>query len=306
MTHASLRTLTAEQTAQALPYPELVECLIQAAQDHAAGLIVTPTRQALPFPNGGTLLSMPATAKDIGVHKLVNVMPHNAEHQLPVIQGLVCTYDGETGRPLAVLDGPTVTERRTAAVSMMGIKLLWNTPKHVAVIGTGVQALGHVEALFSLYPSVQIALLGRHLERAQALIERLEPHLQTQVQAVESIPEDVDVVITVTSSSKPVYHESARADRLLIAVGAYTPQMAEIEAETVLASRIYVDEPGGAAHEAGDLLQAKVNWDQVQPIVAALEHKPEGQALLYKSVGCAAWDLAAARCAREQIEGKGT
>jgi 1-piperideine-2-carboxylate/1-pyrroline-2-carboxylate reductase [NAD(P)H] len=109
----------------------------------------------------------------------------------------------------------------------------------------------------------------------------------------------VDVVITGTTSKQPVYLHPARAGRLIIAVGAFKPDAAEIAPATVLASRIYVDDPEGARHEAGDLLQAGADWSQVQGIAHALGAAPmaDTEPVLFKTVGCAAWDLAAARVA---------
>jgi 1-piperideine-2-carboxylate/1-pyrroline-2-carboxylate reductase [NAD(P)H] len=106
-------------------------------------------------------------------------------------------------------------------------------------------------------------------------------------------------VITCTTSRTPVYALPASRERLLIAVGAYRPDMAEIAPDTVRASRCYVDEPEGARHEAGDLIGAGVDGAQVLPLSAALARRPApGDApVLLKTVGCAAWDLAAARVA---------
>ena len=295
---AHLATLDRVQTAAVLPYPALVKALIHTAQEKAQGKISTPPRQALTFPNGGTMLSMPATAHDIGAHKLVNVMPHNADQGEPVIQGLVCVYDGHTGAPLFILDGPTVTERRTAALSMLGIELLWQQPKHITLIGSGVQAYGHADALLTLYPQATISLLARNPSKAQALLERLGS--PNNMHLVQAVPTDSDVVITVTSSSEPVYNESALLDRLVIAVGAYTPDMAEIHPSTVQGSQIFVDNNDAARQEAGDLIQARVNWAAVQALHQDESHRKYHTPLLYKTIGCAAWDLAAARCARAQ------
>lgn len=292
MSHKNLRVLDAQQTASALPYHTLLQQLLIASQEYNEGKILTPKRQSVPYPNGSTLLSMPATADDIGVHKLVNIMPKNSQKGLGVIQGLVCGYDGQTGVPLFALDGVTVTQRRTAAVSLMGIALLWDEPKKVSIIGSGVQAAGHIEALHSLYPSAQIEVIVRDQQSAQ---KKLAAYTSI-IQYSHTVSSDADVVITVTNSSTPVYNEPARKDRLLIAVGAYTPSMAEITASTVLQSTIFVDNKEGAQKEAGDLLQAKVDWDKVNTLS---QPKPNYHtALLYKSVGCAAWDLAAVRCAR--------
>lgn len=299
--HHPIAVLDAHATAAALPYPALTDALAQAALDYHHGHIHAPTRQSVDYPTGATLLSMPATANDIGIHKLVNIMPQNPQAGLATIQGLVCAYDGENGLPLFVLDGPTVTERRTAAVSMLGIRLLWqNSCQHAAILGAGVQAQGHAQALHALYPQCRISIVARNPAKARVLQEAL-PHITLTI--VTEVPEDADVVIGTTSSETPIYHHPARADRLLIGMGAYRHDMAEFSADTVQASLHYIDDKTSGPHEAGDLLQAHVNWDLVQPIALA-QHQPPNRSrpLFYKSIGCAAWDLAAARCARLHLK----
>lgn len=111
-----------------------------------------------------------------------------------------------------------------------------------------------------------------------------------------------DTVITVTTSKTPVYHGPASSKRLVVAVGAFTPDAAEVDGETVRASRIFVDDLEAAREEAGDLLQAGVDWQQVTSLGRALDMAaPAGEPVLIKTVGSGAWDLAAARVARERI-----
>ncbi len=101
-----------------------------------------------------------------------------------------------------------------------------------------------------------------------------------------------------TTSQTPVYNEAARTGRLVLGVGAFKADMAEIAAQTVLGSQSYVDDPAGAHHEAGDLVLAHVDWSQVKPLADALQNGVDfDRPLLFKTVGCAAWDLGAARCA---------
>src|SRR5690606_14882973 len=110
----SIAVFNAEQTALLLDFPGLVDAIATACADYATGAICAPERQVVPFPQGGVMLSMPATAHDIGIHKLVNVVPGNRVRDLPTISGIVSVYDGQTGQAQFVLDGPTVTARRTA------------------------------------------------------------------------------------------------------------------------------------------------------------------------------------------------
>jgi 1-piperideine-2-carboxylate/1-pyrroline-2-carboxylate reductase [NAD(P)H] len=121
-----------------------------------------------------------------------------------------------------------------------------------------------------------------------------------------TIPESVDVVIALTTSRQPVYDEPARAERLVIGVGAFTPAMVEIGAHTIAGSALFVDDEAGARHEAGDFIQAGVDWAQVGGIASVLGNpalRPQKKPIVFKSVGCAAWDLAACRVAREALSG---
>ncbi|MYN12899.1 delta(1)-pyrroline-2-carboxylate reductase family protein [Pusillimonas sp. TS35] len=304
MTKGAITVYDAAQTALRLPFALLLDDLAQAARDLAAGAIHAPERQVLEYPGGGVMLSMPATARDIGVHKLVNVVPANRDIGLPTINGIVTAYDGATGCARFVLDGPTVTARRTAGISMLGLRTLMpGTITHAAIIGTGTEAASHAEALAALYPGLRIAVIGRRLERAQAFSAMHTPGLQAELLPAERVPNDTQVVITVTTSATPVYDAAPQAGRLVIGVGAYRPDLAEIGPATIAGSRLYADDLAGARHEAGDFLQAGVDWQTVTPLSSALDQPPPaGQAMIFKTVGCAAWDLAAARCVTRAIK----
>ena len=156
-------------TARLLPYDRLVATLEATMLDYAGGRIMSPERMVVPLADGAVMLSMPASAADLAMHKLVNVCPRNRALGLPTIHGQVTAFDASTGVPQFMLDGPTVTGRRTAAVTMLGIKrLMERAPGEVLVIGTGKQALHHVEALATLYPAARILILGSQPARAEA------------------------------------------------------------------------------------------------------------------------------------------
>ncbi|ALG74244.1 ornithine cyclodeaminase [Azospirillum thiophilum] len=298
----SLAVLTAEQTAARLPFPALCDAVAAAAHDYAAGRIASPERQVLPLPDGGVLLSMPATSTDIAIHKLVNVNPGNGARGLPTIHGVVSAFDAVTGAPRLILDGPTVTARRTAAVSMLGIRTLAPAaPRHVALLGAGTQSSGHVAALAALYPGIRVDIHSRSLDGAAAFCARHEGQGVALRPMSGPVDPAAEVVIALTTSLAPIYDETPRPDRLLVGVGAFKPEMAEFGPTAVHGSELFVDDPAGAHHEAGDLIQAGVDWSGVKSLVDALEGRATaGRPRLFKSVGCAAWDLAAARCALGQ------
>ena len=299
-----MTTLSAADTASLLPYAPLVAELRDAALELAAGKIACPQRQVNVM-GSGALVSMLAVGADLAVHKLVTVVPDNRTRGLPTIQGQVNVVRATTGELLLALDGATVTGRRTAALSMLGVATLAAAaPRNVLLYGTGTQALHHLQALAELYPAAHVHVVGRTRAAAEAFC-RANAGMQAVLSpaAAEGIPRDADLVITCTTSAEPVYRADTPRHRLIVAVGTYTPGAAEIDAATVRSCTLYVDDMANARHEAGDLLRAGVDWTQVRPIAAALgtsgnagsDRKSEG--ILFKTVGSAAWDLAAARVA---------
>lgn len=294
-----LTVFDAAETAAALDYPALVAAIATAAQEFETGAITSPERQVLPLGPGGVLLSMPATAADIGIHKLVNVVPANAQRGLLTIHGTVTVCDAATGRPLCVLDGPTVTGRRTAAVSMLAMqRLLPAAPRAVLLFGTGTQAAHHVQALHALFPDATLWVKCRSAASAQAFCDAHRAVHGNIRPCGDEWPQDLDAVITLTTSTQPVYDQVPQPGRLVIGVGAFKPEMAEIGKTTLEGSDLYADDPAGARHEAGDLLRAGVDWSRVASLARAVREGADlSRPIVFKSVGCAAWDLAASRVA---------
>lgn len=296
-----IRVFDAAATTALLDFEPLVDALALACVQNDAGEINSPMRVGVPLGATGVVLSMPASAKDIVIHKLVSVSPDNAKLGLSTIFGTVTVCNGETGEPQFILDGPTVTARRTAALSMLGVRLLHRgDPQAFLIIGTGQQARAHALAITQIYPSAKIFIHGadRKLESTFRVSLAQTGILAVPIEA--SIPEEVDIVITLTTSKKPVYSEAASMHRFVIGVGAFTPDAAEIAAETVLASRVFVDDLIATRAEAGDLLQAGVDWTRVRTLGSAVGcEAPKDSPIFLKTVGSGAWDLAACRVAWE-------
>jgi len=302
MSNTSMTVCDRERTASLLDFRELVDAIATAAAEREAGSILSPERMVVPLGAGGVLLSMPATAKDIGIHKLVNVQLRNRQRQLPTIHGAVTVCDTDTGRILCLLDGPEVTGRRTAAATMLAVRIFsQNEPGRILLIGTGAQATFHLRAIAALYPQCNVMVRGRHQQATEEFCARSRDLHANLEPCGASLPE-ADVVITVTTSTQPVFDEPARVGRLVIGVGAFRLEMAEIGAVTLGGSDIYADDPAGARHEAGDLLRAGVDWTRVKSLAAALRGPVDrSRPTVFKSVGSAAWDLAAARVALRSL-----
>jgi len=305
-----MQILNAEQTARILPYDKLVPAIAAAAQQLASGEINAPDRLVVGMGGSGVLLCMPAVAKDVSVTKLITVHGDNARHGLPAIQGEVTVFDTATGRRLALLDGPTVTARRTAAVTLHGIGLLAPaTPASALLIGTGVQAGAHVDALLTHFGIRQFRIVSRNADNAKAFCANLAkryPDISAEAVTLAELPsacQDTDLVIALTTSTSPVIPAQLPARTMAIGVGAFKPEMAELPAELLHARAIIVDHLAGAKHEAGDLLRANIDWSKVRDIANAADSGTASRALtpVLKTVGHAAWDLAAARVAAASL-----
>lgn len=298
----------AEQTAGLIGFGALVQAIREMTVEYGQGRVKCPDRQVLPIPGSenGVLLSMPATAEDLIAHKLISLLPDNPARGLPTIQGTVTVLDSKTGAPLFVLDAPTVTAWRTAALSMVGLAhFSRKTPEKIVIMGAGTQAAAHIRAINELYPQACVYVSSRaaSAEKARKFCERFS-HLSNKIEPVDqsNLPEDIDAVITLTTATEPIYHAPAQAGRLIIAVGAFQPHMCEIAPQTVMGSTCYVDDPVGALHEAGDYIRAKKDWSAIVSLEQALQSEIDfSRPIMFKTVGIAAWDLAAARVAAQSL-----
>jgi len=285
-----------QQTAALIDFADLVGTLRATAIDKLHGRIHNPERISVPLQGDGISLSMPASAADICINKLVNVQPANAQRGISTVQGVVAVFDVQTGELIMLLDCQEVTGRRTAGISLLAIQTFVRPElKQALLIGTGSQAAYHVAGLRALYPACEILVRGQSRAKEEAFCNAQPPGGAIKP-CPATIPESVQVVIALTTSKEVVYDETPRPGRLVIGVGAFTPEMAEIGART-LQSDIYADEVEGAKHEAGDLLRANIDWARVHPLAQALEAEAVHGPVVVKSVGTAAWDLAAARVA---------
>ncbi|HYD82118.1 MAG TPA: delta(1)-pyrroline-2-carboxylate reductase family protein [Paucimonas sp.] len=294
------------RTAQALPYATLVPAIAQAARELATGKILAPERQVVTIDQASVLLCMPAIGPDIGVTKLITVHAGNARHRLPAIQGEVVAFEAATGRRLALLDGPTVTARRTAAMTLLGIETLApRRPASALIIGTGTQAAAHVDAMIGHLGIARFWIAGSTRASAERFGSRLKEryrHLAMHPLAAETLERDLpetNLVVALTTSKTPVIPARIAPETLAIGVGAFKPDMAEFPPELLRARRIVVDDLHGARHEAGDLIQANVDWSGVTALgsILAGQAAPPHGVPVFKTVGQAAWDLAAARVA---------
>ncbi|HEV2091800.1 MAG TPA: delta(1)-pyrroline-2-carboxylate reductase family protein [Rubrobacter sp.] len=301
------RIFDAEETAARLPYPDLADSIREVALARSSGVVQAPPRLVLPLPPkpGAVLLVMPASDHDIAITKLVTVHPENAGRGLPTIQGEVVVMEASTGRRLGILDGATVTARRTAALSLLAARELAPRPEGpLLVVGAGAQGRSHLEAFREGLGVSRVFVSARTPESAEALAahaERLGMEAAV-VAAPEEALAEAGLVVTATTSREPVLPDAVAEGTFVAAVGSFEPEAAELPPGLVSDSTVVVDTMEGAEEEAGDLIRAEktgaFRWSDATELEEVLRgrERPSGT-VIFKSVGHSLWDLAAARTA---------
>ena len=298
MTHV----LNAHQTANYLPWGALVDEIALVLHDSS---VKVPPRLVQALAGGGSLFVMPALDARVAMTKLITFTPANANTGRSTIQGDVVVFDIATGERRLVLDGPAVTARRTAAVSVLAARhLAPRTDGPLLIVGAGVQGTAHLEAFAEVMHVKDVMIASRGHASAQALALRARSMGLTArvVPDANTALSDCPLAVVCTPASGIVLSALPRSDAFISAVGAFTPHMLELG--PVLCQyfaqhgSIWLDTPD-ARHEAGDLLQAGLDLQRMatlHDVVSQNLQKANGP-VLFKSCGWAGWDLAAARVA---------
>jgi 1-piperideine-2-carboxylate/1-pyrroline-2-carboxylate reductase [NAD(P)H] len=293
--------LDAAATAARLPYPELVRELGRLMHDPC---VQVPARLVQPLPGGGSLFVMPACDAEVAITKLITFTPANAGSDRATIQGDVVVFDVHTGARRLVLDGPAVTARRTAAVSLLAAQWLApNTAGPLLIVGAGAQGRAHLEAFAQGLGIREVLVYSRSEASAHSLAAHarvLGLHARVVADPDAALAE-CPLVVTCTPAAGIVLRALPRADAFIAAVGAFTPAMIELAPDLTLycahTGRVVVD-TRDADHEAGDLLQAGLDVARLPSLRELAPHAArKAGPVLFKSCGWAGWDLAAARCA---------
>jgi 1-piperideine-2-carboxylate/1-pyrroline-2-carboxylate reductase [NAD(P)H] len=294
--------LDSAQTAARLPYLLLVKELLRLLGDST---VQVPPRLVQPLAGGGSLFVMPALDARTAITKLITFTPANAGSGLPTIQGDVVVFDVASGQRQLVLDGPTVTARRTAAVSLLAAQRLAPCKQGpMLIVGAGAQGKSHLQAFAEGLGIEDFVIASRSKESAQKLVDYAQS-LGLRARAVldaNAALAESPIAVTCTPASAAVLSALPRDDGFIAAVGAFTPQMVELGPELCqyfAAQGCVVVDTSDAEHEAGDLLQAGLDvrcFASLADVVRGENFQARGP-VLFKSCGWGGWDLAAARTA---------
>lgn len=302
-----MRIISAEQVAQALSWPALIDSIGEAFRD---GVEAPPRHHHSMNREDGeaTMLLMPAWQARgyIGV-KMVNVFPQNSAHGLPAISGVYLLSEGAHGRPLACMDGSELTRRRTAAASALACReLARKEASSLLMVGTGKLAPMLIEAHAAVRPITEVRIWGRNPDKARALAEQYADRFDTQVVTdLATASSQADIISCATLSSIPLIKGAwLKTGSHLDLVGAFKPNMREADATCLRRGEVFVDTHAGAKGEAGDILQAvdegafdfsDIRADMSQLLRGERAGRSSDEAItVFKSVGASLEDLAAA------------
>lgn len=312
-----MRVVGPEEVHRSLDDPSLIDALAAMFRDGCETPVRHHHRIAVPGGADGTLLLMPAwqTGGPVGV-KLVTVFPDNGRRGLPAVMGAYLLLDGATGAPRALIDGPALTVRRTAAASALAARFLARADaRRLLMAGTGALAPHLVRAHAAVRPIREVAIWGRSPDKAERLAAALAGDLPgVAVRTAPDLADAVraaDVVSCATLATEPLIRGAwLGPGQHLDLVGAYSPAMREADDEAVRRARLFVDTRAGALKEAGDLVQPlesgviaedDIAGDLFELTRGAPGRRDDREITLFKSVGTALEDLAAARLVAQRL-----
>jgi ornithine cyclodeaminase/alanine dehydrogenase-like protein (mu-crystallin family) len=300
--------LAYDDVSRLLPMDECIEVMEEALAALARGEMYLPLRFVVKPPNAAGFIGlMPAyrggESPAFGL-KAINVIPENPRLRgLDAHQGGVLLSDGESGEPVAFLNASAITEIRTAAVSAVATRALAREDaRELAILGAGVQARSHLDAMRAVRDFERIRIYSRTPEHARSLAE------DAGAEAVDTAEEAVrgaDVIVTATSSSEPVVEREWLKNGVHInAVGACLPNVRELDTRTVADAAFFTDRRESAENEAGDFVLAKADGAigpehiraELGEVVAGMARgrSSDDEITIFESLGLAIEDLAAA------------
>ena len=286
-----MKILDEEAVRSLLSMEELIPAMASALADLSSKTAVQPVRTIVGVADHrGFLGVMPAYNGALGA-KLVTFYPEN--QGVHTHNGVIILFRPETGEPIALMDGRLITEMRTAAVSAVATELLARHEVRVlAIIGSGVQARSHLEALRIVREFREVRVWSPRNARAFA-----DAHGIIATASAESAVRGADVVVVATGSQQPaLFGEWLSPGAHVIAVGANRPTWRELDDNVMKMSKIYVESRESAMVESGDLIAAGEIFAEIGDVVTGkmAARETDDEITLFKSLGCAVEDIAAA------------
>lgn len=305
--------------AKNLTMQETIETVEEAFKEYAKGNVVLPTRSTIMVPKyNGSISFMPSylTGLDAQATKIISIYPDNRAKGLPTTIAWIVVNDPKTGMVKAFMDATYLTAMRTGAITGVAAKYLApKDAKTVAIFGAGVQGRTQTWAACTVRDIKKVYVYDLYPEARKKFAEAMSKQLGIEVIPAESGEEackDADIVLTATTSPKPVIKREWLKDRVHVsAIGAFYPDWRELDTATVAESKLVIDDMEGIELEAGDILlpikEGAITWDHVHAELKQLvSGKKEGRTTedtitVFKSVGIAIQDSSVANLVLKKL-----
>ncbi|HEY6961270.1 MAG TPA: ornithine cyclodeaminase family protein [Gaiellaceae bacterium] len=315
---STVRVIDEHDVRRLLPMSECIDVMADALASLSRGEVHNPLRFVVRPPEEPSLLGLMPSHRGgesrLWALKAVAIFPSNAARGLDLHQGFVALFDGETGETRAILNAGGITAVRTAAVSGVATRLLARDDvRTLAVLGTGIQARAHLEAMQCVREFERVVVWGRTPGRFSDLDEVEE------VASPEDAVRAADVLVTATSAAEPVVRRAWLRDGVHVnAVGSSIPTTRELDTETMAAASLFVDRRESTINEAGDFLfpqrEGAIGPEHIRAEIGELVlgtatgRRSPDEITVFKSLGLAVEDLAAAEhvVRRAEAENAGT
>jgi ornithine cyclodeaminase/alanine dehydrogenase-like protein (mu-crystallin family) len=291
-----------ERVGELLRWDRLIAAMETALASFSLGQVLQPVRNMLTIEEGKRYLGiMPAVAEDAMGVKLVSFYPRNAGTRVPTHLAMVLLFRPDTGEPLAVMDGRLITEMRTAAVSAAATRRLAAPDSRVlALLGSGVQARAHLQALKLVRGFEEVRVWSRTVEHA----ERFAQQHDLKPMPVEAAVRGADVIVTATNALRPILQGAwLKPGAHVNAVGSPRPDWRELD-DTAMANTLVVDSREAVLKESGDVILSRAAiYAEIGEIFAGIKEAPVSATTVFKSVGIAIEDIATAKLVYDAAAG---
>ncbi|CEK11146.1 ornithine cyclodeaminase family protein [Legionella hackeliae] len=304
----SLTLFRLEDIKECISMKEAIETMERAFIQLATQDVIMPLRTPISIEKKNALtLTMPAflpKQEALGL-KVVSIFPNNVRKDLPSIYGTILLLNVNTGELEAIMEGTYLTALRTGAVSGLATKYLASEDaKHLAIIGSGVQAVTQLEAIAAVREIEKVSIWSRNRERAKLFAETIADHFEVKTyRNVKDAVKEADIICTATSSTEPLIHlQDIKPNVHINAIGSHTKEMREIANDILTKALVIVDQKKAVLAEAGEIIHAISSKALTKTRLKELGHMIQKNTTYYKkrltvfkSVGLAIQDISIAQ-----------
>jgi alanine dehydrogenase len=309
--------LSEDDVRKALDFGTAIAAVRTAHEMHATGTITMPNRLVMQVEQGNRINAMPAflpELKALGMKSNANFATNSARG-LPTIHGVIILWDPDTGVPISIMNGTYITAVRTAAASAVATDLLSRRDsQRLGIIGAGVQGCSHLHAITRVRQISELSVFDKNVSNANQLASEARDSLRIGSRVAKSVREVLDladIVVTATTASSPIIDMKwLKPGTHINAIGSHSKNARELPSDLISSARLVVDSREAAMSECGDILiplgageitESAIHAELGEIVLGTKASRvADDELTIYKAVGIALQDVAAANAAFEQ------